>query len=88
MHANGHTTVWGTHTGVGRTRHVKSWYQQLRDWWMTRKAARREANLALLRACWDGKHETVRSSRAEAAPEMAAAQHALFITTMIYGLNQ
>ena len=87
MHANGHTTVWGTQIGVGRARQAKRWYQPLRDWWMTRKAARREANLALLRARWDGKRETVTSFRAEAAPEMAAAQHAFSITTMIYGLN-
>jgi hypothetical protein len=26
--------------------------------------------------------------RADAAPEMAAAQHALFVATVIYGLSQ
>jgi hypothetical protein len=87
MQANGHTTVWGTYIGAGRARRAKSWYQQLRDWWLAHRSARQEAKLASLRACWDGKRETVTPYRAEAAPEMAAAQHALSVSTMIYGLS-
>jgi hypothetical protein len=88
MHANGHINEWGAHIGIGRAKDSKNWYQQLRDWWTEHKAARREANLASLHACWDAKRETVRQFRAEAAPEMAAAQHARSVATMLYGLSQ
>ena len=83
-----HTTVWETHIDIGRARDTKSWYQQLREWWMAHKAARREATLAALRARWDAKHEAVTPCRAEAAPEMAAAQHTLSVVTLLYGLSQ
>jgi hypothetical protein len=88
MHANGHITEWAADISVGRTKDTKSWYQQLRDWWTAHKAARREAKLASLHACWDAKREAVRSFRAEAAPEMAAAQHAFSVATMLSGLSQ
>jgi hypothetical protein len=87
MHAHGHTTVWGTHIGVGRTGDPKGWYQQLRDWWAAHKAARQEASYASLRACWDSKGEIVTPFRAEAAPEIAASQHALSVATILYGLG-
>lgn len=88
MHANGHTTAWGTHTGIGRARDTKGWYQQLKDWWAAHKAMRQEARPAGLTACWDAKRERVISCRAEAAPEMAVSQHALSVATMLYGLSQ
>jgi hypothetical protein len=87
MLANGHTTVWGTHIGVSRTRDIKGWYQQLREWWVSHKFARQEATLASLNACWDAKREVVTPFRAEAAPEMVAAQHTLSVATMLYGLS-
>jgi hypothetical protein len=87
MHTNGHTTVWGTHIGIGRASKTRSWYQQLRDWWTAHKASRQQANLDALRRCWDAKREAVISQRAEAAPEMAAAHHAIFVATMLYGLS-
>ena len=39
MHADGHTTVWGTHIGVGRTTDGKGWYQQVKEWWAAHKTA-------------------------------------------------
>jgi hypothetical protein len=86
MHANGHITVWGTHISVSRARDTKSWYQQIRARWTAYKAARYDAKLATIRARWDARREAVTPFRAEAAPEMAAAQHTLSVATMLYGL--
>jgi hypothetical protein len=88
MHHNGHTTVWGTHIGVGRSTDAKGWYRQLKAWWADHLAVRREARLAALTARWDAKREAVTPCRAEAAPEMAAEHHAISITMMLYGLSQ
>jgi hypothetical protein len=88
MRAHGHILVWGTHAGEGRARDAKGWYQQLKEWWAARNVARRQARLAALDACWDARHEAVRPLRAEAAPEMAPAQGALTVATMLYGLSQ
>jgi hypothetical protein len=88
MQAHGHTTVWGTHTGVKGARDTTGWYQQLKEWWVAHKAARQQAKLAALKTCWDAEHEAVRCLRAEAAPEMAAAHHAISIATMLAGLSQ
>jgi hypothetical protein len=87
MPAHGQTTVWRTHIGVGRARDRAEWYQRLRDWWAAHKAARRQARLSALSGCWDAERETLKPLRAEAAPEMAAAQGALSMATMLYGLT-
>jgi hypothetical protein len=87
MHAHGHTTVWGTHIGIGHASNTMSWYPQLRDWWTAHKAARQQGHLDALHRCWNATRETVTSSRAEAAPEMVAAHHAISIATMLYGLS-
>ncbi len=88
MRAHGHTTVWGIHRGGGRAGSGPGWYQQLRERWAAHQAARREARLASRNACWDAEREAIRPLPAEAAPEMAAAQHALSVATMLYGLSQ
>jgi hypothetical protein len=51
------------------------------------KAARKQAKLAAFMTCWDTKREALRPLPAEAAPEIAAAQHALSVATMLYGLS-
>jgi hypothetical protein len=86
MRAHGHASVWRTHSGVGRATDDTGWYQQLRDWWTTHTAARPEARLASLSACWDTRRDVVTPFRTEAAPEMAAAQRALSVATLLYGL--
>ena len=88
MRAHGHVVVWGPQAGEGRASDAKGWYQQVRDWWAAHKAARRQARLAALEACWDTPHEALRPLRAEAAPEMAAAQRAFTVTALLYGLGQ
>jgi hypothetical protein len=88
MHTHQHTTVWGTHIGAGCAKDAKSWYQQIKEWWAVHKAARQEAKLAALNRYWDAKREAVISFRAETAREMAAAQHALAVARMLYGLRE
>jgi hypothetical protein len=87
MYTHGHTTVWGTHTGSGRARKTRSWYQQLRDWWTAHNALRQQVNLDALHRCWDATREGVTPQCAEAAPEMAAVHHAISVATMLYGLS-
>jgi hypothetical protein len=86
MHANGHTTVWGTHIGVGRATDGKGWYQQLTAWWVAHKAARQEAKLASLRAHWDARREAVHPLHADAAIDMVASTHAFSTTTALCDL--
>jgi hypothetical protein len=88
MRAHGQVLVWGTHVGAGRAKDGAGWLQALRNRWAARKAAHRQARLAALDGYWDSQHEAVRSLRADAAPEMAAAQGALTVATMLYGLSQ
>jgi hypothetical protein len=87
MHANGHTTVWGTHIGVGRSTDRKGWYQQVKAWWVAHKTARQEAKLATLRAYWDARREAVRPLQANAAVDMVASTHAFSSTTALCDLS-
>jgi hypothetical protein len=87
MHAHGHTTIGGTPIGVGRARDAKGWYQQLKEWWASPKAMRREARLAALNACWDARREAIKPQRADAAADMIAAEYAFSTATTLYGLT-
>ena len=87
MHANGHTTVWGTHLGIGRTGNVNGWYHEFKTWWAAHKAARHEARLATLTARWDAKREAVRLPHADAASDMVTSTHAFSITTVLCDLS-
>ena len=87
MPAYGHTTVWGTHIGIGRASDAKSWYQQLNAWWAEHKAARRDAHLASLNARWDARREAVRPLHTDAAIDMVARAHAFSTTTALCDLG-
>jgi hypothetical protein len=87
MRTPGQAMVWGTHIGGGRAQDGAGWYQQLRGWWAARKTARRQAQLAAIQGRWDAEREAVRPLCAEAAPEMAVAQNALSVATLLYGLT-
>jgi hypothetical protein len=86
MHANGHTTVWGTHIGVVRARDVKGWYHDLKDWWVAHKTARHEARLATLKARWNARREVVHPLHADAALDLVASTHAVSTTTALCDL--
>jgi hypothetical protein len=87
MHSHGHTTVWGTPIGVGRTPDGKGWYQQVKAWWAAHTAARHDAKLAPLRARWDARREAVRPLHADAAIDMLTSTHACSTTTALYALG-
>ena len=87
MRAHGHASVWRTPIGVGRANDDKGWYQQLKEWWATQKAARHEAKLATLRARWDARREAVRPLHADAAVDMVAPAHTCSTTTALCALG-
>ena len=88
MRSHGPATVWGTSLDGGSTRDAKEWYQQLKEWWAARKAARQQAKLVALTNHWDAEHEAVTPLRADAAVEMAIAQGILSLATQPYILIQ
>jgi hypothetical protein len=81
MSALGHAIAGKIPLGIGRTRDVKGWYHELKEWWTAHKAARREVRFAALTARWDASHEVVRFPRADAALDMVAATPAFSTTT-------
>jgi hypothetical protein len=87
MRAHGQTTAWETYIGVGRARAGDGWRQQLRRSWSARRDAHRRAKIAALNSYWDSQREAFRLLRADAAPELAAAQGTLSIATMLYSFT-
>ena len=83
MPAQEHILVWETLAGEGRASDANGCYQRLKAWWAAQKAARRQARMTALDACWDATHEAIRPLRAE-----ATAQGALTMVSMLYGLSQ
>jgi hypothetical protein len=87
MPSHGHTTVWGTHIGIGRAPDAKGWSQQLKAWWAAQKAMRHEAKLTALNARWHARREVVRVQHADAAVDMVAPAHAYATITALCDLG-
>jgi hypothetical protein len=88
MRSHGPATVWGTSLDGGSIRDAKGWYQQLKEWWAARKAARQRAKLVALTNRWDTEREAVKPLPADAAVEMAIAQGTLSMATQPYSFIQ
>jgi hypothetical protein len=84
MRTHGYATIWAAHGEVSHIGVHAGWYSPLKAWWAARQAGRRQAHLATRDACWDAQYETVRSLRADAAPDMAAAQGTFTVATILY----
>jgi hypothetical protein len=87
MRTHGQAIVWGTHVEVGHISVHAGWYQPLKVWWAARQAGRRQAHLSTRDACWNAQCEAVRPLRAEPAHDMVAAQSAITVATILYGLQ-
>jgi hypothetical protein len=87
MPAHEQATLGGTHVGGGRTRNATGWYHELNEWRTAHKAARHDARLAALTACWDANREAVRLLHADAASDMVAPAHAFSTTTTLCDLG-
>jgi hypothetical protein len=87
MHAHRQTTVWGTHSDVGRPIDGQGWYQQVKAWWAAHQAARQDVKLATLSAHWDARREAVRPFHADAAVDMVASTHVCSTTMALCDLS-
>jgi hypothetical protein len=87
MTAHGHTTAWGTHTGVGRAIDRKGWHARLKSWWAAYRTACSDTRLVPLNAHWDARRETIRAPRADAAIDMVVPAHTRSINTALCDLG-
>jgi len=86
MRAQGHTTVWGTHVGVGRAREHPGVFERLRAWRSSRRLAKRQLALARWEARWDPEREKFRLPSTESALEHVARKAGLSLSMALYNL--
>lgn len=85
MRAHVHTTVWGTHVNVGRTKEGLGPLRHLREWLTSHRTQRKGTATVRLNGDWDAQREQFQPLTAESATELAVKRGGFAVAMELYG---